>query len=325
MGLVRGAAGTRPDGGRRDRSDAGRARLRLLGGDPSDVDQADGPLLPVHRPRRADDALHRGRPRGGRWRRPGRQRRRAGDRTRQQPGLVLADRRLRAGLHDAGLDPRCRRLPDLPGPLLQRRPVERPQPGRGAGRGGRRALPLRRRVRQRRPAEGVGRPSGGLLPRLPGRLVRRRAARARLLRRRPGRDHRQARRPGGARRHGALPQPDLRRALEPPRRHEQLRRDRPGPRDPGGLRDASQGGRRPRHPGAAGRRLQPRLVRLAVVRPLRAFRGQPGHARPPTRRTAAGSRSAHRRRTSRRPARRPPRAGTIPTTRAGPGSTRSPR
>ena len=36
------------------------------------------------------------------------------------------------------------------------------------------------------------------------------------------------------------------------------------------------GGRRPRHPGPAGRRLQPRLVRLAVVRPLRALRGQRG-------------------------------------------------
>ena len=155
-------------------------------------------------------------------------------------------------------------------------PANDPSPDAEQGDGGRSALPLRRRVRQRRPAEGVGRPAGGLLPRLPGRLVRRRAARARLLRRRPRRDHRQARRPAGARRHGALPQPDLRRALEPPLRHEQLRRDRPGPRDPGGLRDAPQGGRRPRHPGPAGRRLQPRLVRLAVVRPLRALRGHRG-------------------------------------------------
>ena len=49
-------------------------------------------------------------------------------------------------------------------------------------------------------------------------LVRRTAARARLLRRRPGWDHRQARRPAGTRRHGAVPQSDLRRALEPPLR-----------------------------------------------------------------------------------------------------------
>ena len=64
-------------------------------------------------------------------------------------------------------------LPDLPGPLQRRRPVQQSHARRGAGHRGRSPLRLRRRLRQRRPRQGMGRPARGRLPRVAGRRVHR--------------------------------------------------------------------------------------------------------------------------------------------------------
>ena len=65
----------------------------------------------------------------------------------------------------------------------------------------------------------------------------------------------------------------LRGPVQSPLRHVRLRRHRPGPRDPRGLRPAGGPGGREGHAGHPRRRLQPRLLGLAVVRPVRAVPG----------------------------------------------------
>ena len=103
----------------------------------------------------------------------GGQRRRGRARLRGEHRRLLADRRLRARLRDPRLGAGRLRLPGLPGPLRRRRPVEQPHARRGPGDRRREPVPLRRRLRQPDPGEGLGRSARGLLPGLPGRHLRR--------------------------------------------------------------------------------------------------------------------------------------------------------
>ena len=205
---------------------AGRARLRLLAGDAPDAPPgrrssgtasssatARPPGYVEDDPPADGGAVERG------------QRRRGRARLRGQHRRVVADRRLRAGLHDAGLGPGRARLPGLPRPLQRRRPVEQPV-ARTRSRG-----PTARASTAT--ATSTATPSSpkawdelpeGYCRAYQGVTCDETPARPRLLRRRPGGDHREARRPRGPRRDRPLPQPDLRGALQPPLRHQQLRR-----------------------------------------------------------------------------------------------------
>ena len=93
----------------------------------------------------------------------------------------------------------------------------------------------------------------------------------------------------------------------------------------GGLRRARRRGPRAGHQGDPRRRVQPRLVRFAVVRPAGPLRGGRAPASRPTRRIDRGSRSGRRDPASRRRARRRRPVATTPTTSAGRASTPSPR
>ena len=223
------------------------------------------------------------------------------------------------------MGPRCDRLPDLPRPLRRWRPHPTIRPPPRARQRWRRASSATATSTATRSWSSVVRSARGLLPGLSGGGLRRAAARARLLRRRPRGRHGAARRPRRAGRDRDLPQPDLRGAVEPPLRHQLLRLHRSRSRHAGGLRRPGRQPRRPAASGPARRRVQPRLLGLALVRP-----------RPPLRRVGAcesGSSAYRSWFTFRAPSReralaraRPPRrAPGTPTTTAGSGSTRSRR
>ena len=165
------------------------------------------------------------------------------------------------------------RLPGVPGPLRQRRHHQRPVTDATPGPDG--ADRFRHGDVYGNPilVKGWDELPGGLLPGVPGARLRRAAAGPRLLRRRPGGHHRPSRRPGGARHHGAVPEPHLRGAVEPPLRHVRLLRHRPRPWHRRGLRRARRGGARAGHQGHPRWRVQSRLVQFAVVRPDGPLRG----------------------------------------------------
>ncbi len=274
--VARGRAALHDAARRLRRAVRPRVRLRLLAGRGRDAAPRDA-VLPLHRPRRLEDRLLR-----GRQRRAGR---RLGQAVRLLARLGLGADDLRLALRPAGrLDEERRRVPDLPRPLPERRHVERPgegEPERAAleqrpslrvperQRGGARARP--------HPAAPVESPARGLLPQLLGRRLSealagrhgsRRPVRPRLLRRRPrGRD-RAAAVPAGARRDRDLLQPDLRGGLEPPLRHARLPDDRPVPRLPEGLGPARADREAARDEGDPRRRLQPHVVGQPALRPV---------------------------------------------------------
>ncbi len=309
-------------------------RLRLLGSDDRCRLDGDG-VLPLHRPRRAEDRLLRGRLR--------RARRRLGQAVRLLARLGLGDDRLRPELQADRLAEERGHLPDLPRPLPQREHEERPgarQPeevrveqGQALRLSARRPEPRVDACARPDHADALGLDAGGLVPQLHGRApelqealrarqARRHggAARPRLLRRRPGRDHAEDGVPEEPRRDRRLHESDLLGGLEPPLRHARLHEDRPVPGQAGRLREDGEGGAQERDQGAAGRRLQPHVVGQPDVRPLPQLAGD-GRLRADLSPSTAGSSSS----ASRRPASpRRVRAGSParPSTSPGSASTR---
>ena len=178
---------------------------------------------------------------------------------------------LRPLVHDTGVGEERGRLPDLPGPVPERRHEERSEDGRRAVRPDRGQAPVERAARGVLPRLLHTVPAAVTVRRLqPGRP--RRAAGPRLLRRRPEGRPPVARAAASARLQHDLPQPDLLVEVEPRLRHGRLQDDQPLLRDAEGVRPARAAGARAAHAHHPRRRLQPHVVGLAVLRPLPPFR-----------------------------------------------------
>ena len=226
------------------------------------------PLLPLHRPRRRDDPL-----RGGR-RAP---RRRRGGRASlaDSPRPIVAARDLRSRLRDPGLGGGAVVYQVFPDRFANGDPSNDPSPDAEPGDDG---------AARYRHGDVYG---NDVLARdwetdLPEGACRAYTAPAEPCDEEPlGRDfyggdlagiREQLPDLARAGRDGPLPQPGLRGTVEPPLRHDRLHRHRPRPRHRGGPRGAHRGGRGARHPRPPRRGLQPRPVRLAVLRPDRPLR-----------------------------------------------------